>query len=210
MALLLDRREGLKEAETPESRLVAEEDEAEEGEKERDCWRGGIYTSRESAARGGIGPRARRARGGVREPARWRTGAGDENAKRRRGPRSIPERRRKRFHFVFRTSPRVARSFFQDGRVARARRCITSVTRAPREGRQLPCRSGKECDQHPPLRGASVVLSLRGCSETSILVREASEMLRCRKPRSTFKTNIFFFYFNLYHYNAYNSIQFKL
>ena len=33
-------------------------------------------------------------------------GAKGENAKRRRGPRSIPKRRRKRLHFVFRTSPR--------------------------------------------------------------------------------------------------------
>lgn len=47
------RREGLKEAETPESRLV--EDEAEEGEKERDWWRGGIYV--EGAQRGVVAVR---------------------------------------------------------------------------------------------------------------------------------------------------------
>lgn len=54
------RREGLKEAETPESRLV--EDEEDEGEKERD-WVAWGNIRRGSAARGGSGPRARRARG---------------------------------------------------------------------------------------------------------------------------------------------------
>lgn len=54
------RREGLKEAETPESRLV--EDEEQEGEKERDWWRGGIYV--EGAQRGVVAVRGLEGRGG--------------------------------------------------------------------------------------------------------------------------------------------------
>jgi len=79
---------------------------------------------------------------------------------------------------------RVARSFLQDGRAVRARRCITSVTRTPSRERAgsepLPCRSGKDHGEHPPLRGVLVVSLTRAtaCSETSILVREISEILR--------------------------------
>ena len=79
---------------------------------------------------------------------------------------------------------RVARSFFQDGRIARARRCITSVTRAPREGRQrhptLPIGEGNTTAPSATWRVSRS--PLKGCLETSILVREVSEIL-CRKLR---------------------------
>lgn len=81
---------------------------------------------------------------------------------------------------------RVVRSFFQDGRVARVRRCITSVIWAPREGRlrhpTLPIGEGMRLAPSAAWRVSRSLL--RGCLETSILVREVSDILR-RKPRRT-------------------------
>lgn len=95
------RREGLKEAETPESRRRTRRMKAR---RSATGWRGGIYV--EGAQRGVVAVRGPEGQGECAWVDEVEDGAGDENAKRRRGPRSIPERRRKRFHFVFRTSPR--------------------------------------------------------------------------------------------------------
>lgn len=82
-------------------------------------WLGGTQGSRR-----GVGSHGQAGWGGVK----------GENAKRRRGPRSIPKRRRKRLHFVFRTSPRRFRfSKMADRSLART----TSVT-GPLE--VVPCR----------------------------------------------------------------------
>lgn len=75
---------------------------------------------------------------------------------------------------------RVARSFFQDGRTARTRRCITSVTRAPREGWQrhptLPIEKGT--GKSPSAAWRVGRPPMRGYSETSILVGEIRETFR--------------------------------
>lgn len=84
-------------------------------------WLGGTQGSRQ-----GVGSHGQAGWGGVK----------GENAKRRRGPRSIPKRRRKRLHFVFRTSPRRFRfSKMADRSLART----TSVT-GPLE--VVTCRRG--------------------------------------------------------------------
>lgn len=92
---------------------ISPEEAAEEEEKEREV----VREEKDRRARERVRLLAKRdAKGwpGRTQGSRQGVGSHDqagccgvkgENAKRRRGPRSIPKRRRKRLHFVFRTSP---------------------------------------------------------------------------------------------------------
>lgn len=109
------------------------------------AWRGD--TSRGSAARDGDGPRARRARGERGVCVRRRGEDRERGMKMQKGAGGLAQYRNGGASaFILFFVHRVARSFFQDGRTVRARRCITSVTRAPREGWQrhptLPIEKG--------------------------------------------------------------------
>lgn len=123
----------------------------------------------------------------MRESARWRTGRGMKMQKGAGGLAQYRSGGASAFILFF-VRRRVVRSFFQDGRVARVRRCITSVTWAPRERRQrhptLPIE--KEMRLAPSAAWRVSRSLLRGYSETSILVCEVSGILY-RKLRRTFK-----------------------
>lgn len=88
---------------------------------------------RGSAARGGSGPRARRARGMY---VSRRGGGRGQGMKMQKGAGGLAQYRSggASAFILFFVRRRVVRSFFQDGRIARVRRCITSVTRAPSKG----------------------------------------------------------------------------
>lgn len=132
-------------------------------------------------------------------------GVKGENAKRRRGPRSIPKRRRKRLHFVFRTSPRR----FRFSKMAARSRVHDVGNWSPWSGavpprRILLCRPEKKSPPKTrPRCGASLAAELLpfriSPRETSILVERRSSDLDKKSETVTFFWHCFYnssFYLN--------------